>query len=164
MKYINKLLLMIFLSIAPISIHAITIVNESLWNIELRDDKGFEYGTYIVSTNLKNRIEILVKKIEDSKNLHEKYAEFVSLSLSTQLSVELEVLKLILLESVEDRENSITMFWELIYKSSDAEEIKNCLQSIEIEKEIIRVINNCLDWSEKLKQKYCSYDPFTAKP
>lgn len=160
MKYINKLLIAVF-SFSTIILQAsnINILNEDWCHIEysIDGDNGFVCSTSIINKDIKDRIEIIVKKIEASKNLNEKHTEIISLSLSSQLSVELDVLKLTLIENLEYRKKRISIYWEDIHKSSDAEDIKSYLTSIDIEEMTINLINNCFDWMEKLKNNYCNF-------
>ena len=160
-KYINKLLITIF-SFSTVLLQAsnINIINQDWCHIEYSIDGEVDclFSTSIINKDIKDRIEIIVKKIEASKNLNEKHAEIIFLSLSSQLSVELDVLKLMLIENLEYRKNRISTYWEEIYKSSDAEDIKSYLTSIDIETMTINLINNCFDWMEKLRNNYCDFE------
>lgn len=110
MKHANNLFVLFVFIFSTCFLEAVAILNEDLYHIEYSDGKGRCYSRSIINKELKERIDTIVKKIETSKTLNEKYREIISLNLATQLSVELELLKSMLTEGLKDCQQLIKSY------------------------------------------------------
>ena len=78
----------------------------------------------------------------------------LSVSLISQLLVEVEVANLIITEELKEYEESINRYLEEMKQPLDTEKTAYLLQSIDKEKIIIKKLHDCSDWIENLKNNY----------
>lgn len=110
-----------------------------------------------------HRISVLIEMIEKRIRALEAIERFddaidnIQLNLSLQLDVELNVAKGCLNDYIKSHERSLIDYRERIYKSSNAEEIKNILRGIEsMENQIIH-FKELLLFIDQIRGEYCLF-------
>lgn len=116
----------------------------------LLEIEGREYRELV------SKIKIFISKIEHLKDFNEKYEEMISVCLSTQLAVELDFLKLKLEKAIEEYEDNKVSIRKTLYKSSNVDEIKECLNTLDNLEKQRSLVNACLECMDNLKNTYCN--------
>lgn len=100
----------------------------------------------------------IINMIERTKNHKTDYIQFeVTLDLSVQLAIELDMIKAAFERDIKQQEEYKILLLKNIYDSSDCEQIKNYLHSIENSNERMQLSRSCLDDLDQIRKKYCSW-------